>query len=60
MGYLPNKQQVINAFNQKLINDINDDGRIYLTRTKVDVALVIRLQAGQFDAAKQTFNWPMM
>lgn len=35
--------------NQALLNAINDDGRIYLTQTRVDGRLVIRFQAGQFE-----------
>ena len=35
--------------NLKLVNAINDDGRIYLTQTKVDGQSVIRFQAGSFD-----------
>ncbi|TIT12122.1 MAG: aspartate aminotransferase family protein, partial [Mesorhizobium sp.] len=36
--------------NLRLVNAINDDGRIYLTQTKVDGAIAIRFQAGQFEA----------
>ena len=35
--------------NIQLINAINDDGRIYLTQTKLDGAFVIRFQAGSFE-----------
>lgn len=35
--------------NQALLNAINDDGRIYLTQTRVGGRLVIRFQAGQFE-----------
>ncbi|MCE8532638.1 aspartate aminotransferase family protein [Ruegeria pomeroyi] len=38
--------------NQRLVNAINDDGRIYLTQTRVDGALVIRFQAGQFETTE--------
>lgn len=41
------------ALNLALVNAINDDGRIYLTQTRVDGALVIRFQAGQFDCTKE-------
>ncbi|TIW63487.1 MAG: aspartate aminotransferase family protein, partial [Mesorhizobium sp.] len=34
----------------RLVNAINDDGRIYLTQTKVDGGVAIRFQAGQFEA----------
>ena len=37
------------ARNLALLNAINDDGRIYLTQTRVDGRLVIRFQAGQFE-----------
>ena len=35
--------------NVALVNAINDDGRIYLTQTRVDGAIAIRFQAGQFE-----------
>ena len=35
-----------------LITRINDDGRIYLTQTRVDGTFVIRFQAGQFDCTE--------
>ena len=41
------------ALNLALVNAINDDGRIYLTQTRVDGALVIRFQAGQFDTTEE-------
>ncbi|WP_372615037.1 pyridoxal phosphate-dependent decarboxylase family protein [Aquicoccus sp.] len=40
------------AHNLALVNAINDDGRIYLTQTRTGDALVIRFQAGQFDATE--------
>ena len=38
--------------NLRLVNAINQDGRIYITQTKVDGALVIRFTGCQFDATK--------
>jgi aromatic-L-amino-acid decarboxylase len=35
--------------NLRLVNAINDDGRIYLTQTRVDGRVAIRFQAGQFE-----------
>ena len=35
--------------NIALVNAINDDGRIYLTQTRVDGRIAIRFQAGQFE-----------
>jgi aromatic-L-amino-acid decarboxylase len=36
-----------------LVNAINDDGRIYLTQTRVDGRVAIRFQAGQFDMTQE-------
>ena len=43
----------LDALNLRLVNAINDDGRIYLTQTKIDGALVIRFTGCQFDATKE-------
>lgn len=40
------------AHNLALVNAINDDGRIYLTQTRVDGRIAIRFQVGQFETAK--------
>jgi aromatic-L-amino-acid decarboxylase len=40
------------ALTQALLAAVNDDGRIYLTQTRVAGDYVIRFQAGQFDATK--------
>jgi aromatic-L-amino-acid/L-tryptophan decarboxylase len=42
----------LDALNLALVTAINNDGRIYLTQTRVDGKLVIRFQAGQFDATE--------
>jgi aromatic-L-amino-acid decarboxylase len=39
----------LDRHNLQLVGAINDDGRIYLTQTKVDGQSVIRFQAGSFD-----------
>jgi aromatic-L-amino-acid decarboxylase len=44
------------AHNLKLVNAINDEGRIYLTQTRVDGRIAIRFQAGQFDATEQDID----
>lgn len=36
--------------NLRLVNAINDDGRVYLTQTRVDCRVAIRFQVGQFEA----------
>lgn len=41
------------ALNQRLVNAINDDGRIYLTQTRIDGALVIRFQTGAWTCTAQ-------
>ena len=43
----------LDALNLRLVNSINDDGRIYLTQTRVDGDLVIRFQAGQFETTRE-------
>jgi aromatic-L-amino-acid decarboxylase len=40
------------AHNQSLIDAINDEGRIYLTQTRVDGRLAIRFSVGQFDTTE--------
>ena len=39
----------LDAHNLKLVNAINDDGRIYVTQSKMDGKAIIRFQAGSFD-----------
>jgi aromatic-L-amino-acid decarboxylase len=39
----------LDQHNLQLVGAVNDDGRIYLTQTKVDGQSVIRFQAGSFD-----------
>ena len=51
--YAPGGAADLDALNLALVNAINDDGRIYLTQTRVDGALVIRFQAGQFDTTEE-------
>jgi aromatic-L-amino-acid/L-tryptophan decarboxylase len=34
------------------VDAINNDGRIYLTQTRVDGRVAIRFQAGQFEATE--------
>ncbi|UWQ91828.1 aspartate aminotransferase family protein [Rhodobacteraceae bacterium M382] len=43
----------LDALNLRLVNAINNDGRIYLTQTRVDGKLAIRFQCGQFDTTEQ-------
>ncbi|MBB93176.1 MAG: aspartate aminotransferase family protein [Rhodobacteraceae bacterium] len=46
--YVPDGAADLDALNQRMVDAINDDGRIYLTQTRVDDQLVIRFQAGSF------------
>jgi aromatic-L-amino-acid decarboxylase len=39
-----------------LVNAINDDGRIYLTQTRVDEQIAIRFQVGQFDVTEHDIH----
>ena len=50
--YAPDGATDLDALNLELVNRINDDGRIYLTQTRVDGALVIRFQAGAFETTE--------
>lgn len=50
--YAPAHQGDLDDVNLRLVNAINDDGRIYLTQTRVDGNLVIRFQAGQFETTQ--------
>lgn len=50
--YAPNSTTDLDALNQRLVDRVNDDGRIYITQTRTKGALVIRFQAGQFDATR--------
>ena len=42
----------LDALNQRLVDAINDDGRIYLTQTRTGGKLAIRFQAGQFETTR--------
>lgn len=42
----------LDQHNLQLVGAINDDGRIYLTQTKVDGQSVIRFQVGSFDTTE--------
>ncbi|NIZ60302.1 aspartate aminotransferase family protein [Sedimentitalea sp. CY04] len=42
----------LDELNLRLVTAINDDGRIYLTQTRVDGVLAIRFQAGHFEATE--------
>lgn len=50
--YAPKGAADLDDLNLSLVNAINDDGRIYLTQTRVDGDLVIRFQAGQFETTE--------
>jgi len=47
--YAPTGAADFDALNLQLVNAINDDGRTYLTQTRVDGRLVIRFQVGPFE-----------
>ncbi|WP_372886798.1 aspartate aminotransferase family protein [Shimia sp.] len=51
--YAPAGAGDLDALNQRLVDAINDDGRIYLTQTRTMGALVLRFQAGQVDATRE-------
>ena len=51
--YAPKDYADLDELNQRLINAINDDGRIYLTQTTLDDKFVIRFQTGQFETTRE-------
>ncbi|MFV0512793.1 MAG: pyridoxal phosphate-dependent decarboxylase family protein [Jhaorihella sp.] len=51
--FAPEGAADLDALNLALVEAINDDGRIYLTQTRVDGKLAIRFQAGQFDTTRK-------
>lgn len=51
--HAPQGVEDLDAHNLALVNTINDDGRIYLTQTRVNGSVVIRFQAGTFDACAE-------
>ncbi|MGV6850502.1 MAG: pyridoxal phosphate-dependent decarboxylase family protein [Marinibacterium sp.] len=50
--YAPADACDLDVLNQALLDAINDDGRIYLTATRVDGTLVLRFHTGQFDTTE--------
>jgi aromatic-L-amino-acid/L-tryptophan decarboxylase len=50
--YAPKGASDLDSLNQRLVDVVNDDGRIYITQTRTKGALVIRFQAGQFEATR--------
>ena len=53
VGFAPKGIDDLDALNQQLVDRINEDGRIYITQTRVNGELVIRFQAAQFDATRE-------
>ena len=51
--YAPPGAGDLDALNDRLLQAINDDGRIYLTPTVLDRRKVIRFQVGQFEAEER-------
>jgi aromatic-L-amino-acid decarboxylase len=51
--HLPDMTDDVDAHNLRLVNEINDDGRIYLTQTRVDGRVAIRFQVGQFETRQE-------
>ena len=51
--YAPKGYTDLDELNQRLINAINNDGRIYLTQTTLDDKFVIRFQTGQFETTRE-------
>ena len=50
--YAPLGAADLDPLNLKLVETINADGRIYLTQTRIDGAVAIRFQVGQFECTE--------
>jgi aromatic-L-amino-acid/L-tryptophan decarboxylase len=50
--HVPQRIGDLDAHNLRLVNAINDDGRIYLTQTRLDGHVAIRFQVGQFETTE--------
>lgn len=50
--YAPQGGRDLDQLNLRLVEAINADGRIYLTQTRVDGAVAIRVQVGSFDCGE--------
>ena len=51
--YTPKDETDLDAVNLKLVNSINDDGRLYLTQSVHDGVFVIRFTCGQFETTRE-------
>lgn len=51
--FAPAGHDDLDTLNQRLVDAVNDDGRIYITQTRTAGKLVIRFQAGQVNATKE-------
>jgi aromatic-L-amino-acid decarboxylase len=60
--YMPKGTKDPDGLNQRLLQAINDDGRIYLTQTRHEGHVVIRFQTGQFQATEKDvqFAWSVI
>lgn len=50
--YKPAQSDDLDSLNIKLVNAINDDGRLYLTQSNHDGIIVIRFTCGQFETTE--------
>ena len=50
--YAPTGAQDLDALNARLLEQINNDGRIYLTQTQHEGRFVIRFQVGQTSTSR--------
>ena len=54
--HVPEGESDIDQHNIDLVNRINDDGRIYLTQTRIDGKIAIRFQVGQFETRRKNIQ----
>ncbi len=54
--HLPHDTRDTDDHNLTLVNRINDEGKIYLTQTRIDGKIAIRFQVGQFSTASENVD----
>ena len=51
--HVPSDIEDVDAYNLRLVNALNEDGRIYLTQTRVDGKVAIRFTVGAFSTEQE-------
>ena len=51
--YTGNGNEDLNALNERILREINDEGQIYLTPTTIEKKYAIRFVTGTFESTEQ-------